>query len=210
MIYIPEIDFVFIHVPKTGGSSIQQNLRRWWEHVQHVGDSQRDQHFTWVKFRSHVLCADRLDSYAIVRNPWDWLHSYYKYILSEPNDSAHKRFHKDHISFERFFDMVEKTNFRNLLGGQRRYVCADDHQVKHIFHYSEINHAWNRMRTALVAYSQKAFGYPIHMDLGLPMVNATGPSADYLNAYSPKLIRDVGYIFREDRRLFNFPDFKSP
>jgi hypothetical protein len=208
MIYIPKVDFVFIHVPKAGGSAIKANLRRWWEHNRYIPSKTYGQHMTWGEFRGHVLDADRLQSYAIVRNPWDWLHSYYRYILSEPRDGAHDRFVKEKTPFAKFVDMVANQNFRSLLAGQRIYV-GQIYQVKYVFHYSQLNHAWNRIRAYLTETSRKAFNYPIHMEKELEEVNCSGPRNDYINDYTPELIEQVGDLYEEDRRLFDFPNFTT-
>src|SRR4051794_17167200 len=67
-------DFVFIHVPKTGGAFIKAIVERNCELV-HRGDDHESARNIPQEFSG-------LPVLAAVRNPWDWYVSWYTYMLS--------------------------------------------------------------------------------------------------------------------------------
>lgn len=72
-IYIPEYNLTFIHVPKTGGSSIQSWLL---ENTKYV-NPKKSVHWTVCKSKQHF--DDIGKTFCVVRNPWDWMVSWYEY-----------------------------------------------------------------------------------------------------------------------------------
>lgn len=64
-------EFVFLHVPKTGGSFIASLLREHCE-VRELGD-----HRSVVELPPEL---ERLPKFAVVRNPWAWYVSYYDFM----------------------------------------------------------------------------------------------------------------------------------
>jgi chondroitin 4-sulfotransferase 11 len=69
-----ELKVIFIHIPRTGGTSIEKALigKNWW----HVDRATK--HLTWNQARQHY--AEYWDEYlkfSVVRNPWDWIVSLY-------------------------------------------------------------------------------------------------------------------------------------
>ena len=116
--------FLFIHIPKTAGTSITNSLAPYadrpqllWEnrllasvgiHVNHIGPWKRR------RFRGHCSANDvyrhlplevyrQLFKFAFVRNPWDLLVSLYNFIPSRPNHRYQKRVAK--MTFAEFVDV---------------------------------------------------------------------------------------------------------
>lgn len=101
-----EKKFLFVHVPKTGGTSVARALDPWVEHPPltkwnkllsrfHL---QRDP--AKVRLRVHGSLADayqalprefadQLYTFAFVRNPWDRLVSEYSFVLARDNHPRH-------------------------------------------------------------------------------------------------------------------------
>jgi hypothetical protein len=107
--------FAFIHVPKTGGTSVARAL---WRHADHTEGYWANRclalvgihvnHYapvTMRKFRPHTPADElrrnlpagtfeRLFTFAFVRNPWDLLVSYYHFLRDAEG-------HGDHVSHRR-------------------------------------------------------------------------------------------------------------
>jgi len=83
---LADVDHVFIHIPKTAGGSIQA-----W-----VGDQYATGHITSVRLREILGDAkwDRMFKFAVVRNPFDRLVSWFHH-------------HRQHIPFSSFQEWVK-------------------------------------------------------------------------------------------------------
>jgi hypothetical protein len=96
--------FVFLHVPKTGGSWVKSTIPDEW---------------CVARLRDHESHSNVPDEYAdlpvlaFVRNPWDWYVSHYSYHLPrEPRDARAELFFANGSSFEAFLrTALFGTNF---------------------------------------------------------------------------------------------------
>lgn len=133
MIWSPVRNFCFVHVPKTGGTAVQQaykehlrfgdvvlaawrkSLDNWYGEVLQVG-----KHSSAAHIAAH-LGVERFGqalSYAIVRDPLERLVSYYKWIQSFEHPGKLERWLRSHRSFE---DFVEPASEQFAL--QADLVC---------------------------------------------------------------------------------------
>ena len=94
-----KLKIIFIHVPRTGGTSIEMALvgKDWWD----VDPDTK--HIDWVKAKE--VYAEYWNDYlkfSVVRNPWDWLASLYSShrrggdkswseFIASPNLSGHEQ-----------------------------------------------------------------------------------------------------------------------
>ena len=72
-IHIPEHNLTFIHIPKTGGSSIQSWLL---ENTKCV-NPKKSVHWTVSKTKQYFDNVGK--TFCVVRNPWDWMVSWFEY-----------------------------------------------------------------------------------------------------------------------------------
>lgn len=110
MIVSQKKQFVFVHIYKTGGTSVKRVLRRhampFWHElgnslfkrmgIPQFGPSNpvpkgNPDHLTASELIKHrgIEHWDRLFSFAFVRNPWDWELSHYRHICRQKSHSDH-------------------------------------------------------------------------------------------------------------------------
>lgn len=112
--------FVFVHIPKTGGTSIRAALQRYHPFDQAMGNgrmqSLRDQYqakldaagifsHSAIRVAPLVLSQESLDTFykfAVIRNSWEWVVSLYVYIKRFQGHPQHESV-KD-MSFEEYLD----------------------------------------------------------------------------------------------------------
>ncbi len=127
MIYAPDRGFVFIHIGRTGGTSVELTLcrelgidfeetkknpeGRWWKHV-------------WAKQimkRMGVEAWEASFTFAFTRNPYDMILSLYSMYTQYPqytNPASHPRLYHPWNQFENFEDFI-------LSMGARRHEPDD-------------------------------------------------------------------------------------
>jgi len=205
-----EKSFLFIHVPKTGGTSMRAVLQRhahkpqarpanqWLERfgisVNHLLGNYKD-----YRFRTHeridVVAKrmpndvfDRLFKFGFVRNPWDLLPSLYRFILK---NKAHKR--HGIVSKMRFGEFIEYAAAKNI-ADQKRLIAASNGE-----HLLDFVGRFERLAEDYQFVSQQ-----IGLKLSLPHLNRTeGKSlSEYYDAQS---IRTVQKAYRGDLDAFDYP-----
>lgn len=91
MIYCENKKFLFVHVPKTAGTSIRSLLQKSYTNIINGSFVKGDWNYHHAKasdFKKHF--GDKWDNiykFAFVRNPWDWLVSYYHYAMQSQDIS---------------------------------------------------------------------------------------------------------------------------
>lgn len=109
--------FIFVHLYKTGGTSIRRCLEKYDTayKIRHWAKSKlttkpvfnspvADKHATAATIRETVGAElyDQYFSFCFVRNPWAWQVSLYHYILKTPGHAQHQQF----MGFENFDDYI--------------------------------------------------------------------------------------------------------
>src|ERR1700733_7682125 len=168
--------FVFVHVGKNGGNAISDALRRFSSSGYWNGESPQ-KHWPAFKIRDEILLTlwDDFFSFAVVSNPWRWLHSSYHYIQmtkllysDEPLNPGMAQWRQwiatnpdeyttrwleevDRIALKSFENFVidECTDFLNRFpGGQIRKWCLDlngSPLVSHILDYNQLADDWPKL-----------------------------------------------------------------
>lgn len=201
--------FVYVHVPRTAGSSIEQVLRPWaragvnnitgkliyrlrqpslWQHC-HFRHHER---MRSLNMRLPVSLREALYSFAFVRNPFDWLVSLYEYQRQLPSHRRHNKIRA--MDFAAYVDYEIARNRRH----QWPLICDQHKQC---------------LLRAVGRYESLAADFASicsHVGLSapdLPQVN-TSRHRDYRSYYDAALIAQVAAHWHNDLRLFGY-DFES-
>ncbi len=122
--YMHKHKLIFIHIPRTGGTSITRFF---------TDEKIARDHSTWVQYK--LACNWAFENYtkfAVVRNPWDRVASAYKYFKQGGNQKGDLVYKEYVDSFTGFNDFVKNglenlknTNIQMLLP-QTFFICHYD------------------------------------------------------------------------------------
>ena len=202
-------NFLFVHVPKTGGTSVRHALRKYRHNPDifrinqtlacfgiEVNHFSRD--FRKLKFRAHERAdriADvmpdeifqRLFKFAFVRNPWDLIASLYKFIRKTPSHKRHRLVNR--MSFPEFIDFAlfkQLCHQKRLLTDQNGNLLVD---------------FVGRFENLESDFAQVA--RQLQLDAKIPHLNQTNPSA-YQDFYDENLRAKVSSAYRDDIEQFQY------
>uniref|UniRef100_A0A6C0CIJ4 Sulfotransferase domain-containing protein n=1 Tax=viral metagenome TaxID=1070528 RepID=A0A6C0CIJ4_9ZZZZ len=126
--YISHIKLVFIHVPKTGGSFIEQNLKKLAE--QYNEHRNMGSHYTINQYILNTQIPENFNEFiyfGVVRNPYDRIYSAYSMYVrnnwSGFNQITYKKLNKPN-SFESFIKNLYELFKQNKLPWQN---CENSH-----------------------------------------------------------------------------------
>lgn len=133
-------EFIFIHIQRTGGSSLSRLLEEYVDHPQPSGLRRTLRKLPFTRdprkavFSAHATAEqvrrrwpredyERYFKFAIVRNPWSWLVSLHARIGSSQSHRHHQRVSR--MSFPEYVQFEIERDARH----QHRFVCAPDGQL---------------------------------------------------------------------------------
>ena len=213
MIISYERNFLFVHVPKTGGTSIRHALKRYEHDASRylvnrclstcgIGVNYLSRDYCKNRFRAHESASRvaatlpddvfaRLFKFAFVRNPWDILVSMYKFILKT---KAHKR-HRLVRKME-FAEFVEYAVSKRICDQSR--LLTDDQGILLVDYVG-------RFESFSSDYARIASTIGVSPDIAhLNRTNSTG----FQDFYDRKLRSRVETAYRNDIDLFQY-EFES-
>ena len=161
------LNFYFIHIPKTGGTSIYNALEPFMDDVQH-------EHKPRCK-----VDTDKF-TFAIVRNPYNWLGSHFEYVQMIEHHDSHI---KDFNQYVKVFCERVKTQGIDGYCTQTKWAKGCDFIGK----FEEIDEAWE---TILDRIGLDYFP--------LPHINKSKALKDYSYLYNADSIQLVNETFKED------------
>jgi hypothetical protein len=141
MLVSKQHNFIFIHIYKNAGTSITAALRPFalnnlqWMTLFILRKLNISTTFDPHPFPSHITASEIIDevgrekfdsffSFAIVRNPWDWQVSLYKFMLKETNHHQH-----DLVKSFANFDEYIKWRCKEKGGLQKDFIYSDDDEL---------------------------------------------------------------------------------
>jgi len=193
--------FIFIHIYKTAGTSVTYALRPRWINVMHhlIEKINPTTQFGQGSFPIHIKARELIQaigketfdsyfSFAIVRNPWDWQVSLYKYMLIDTYLPQHD-LAKSFGSFDNYirWRCAEEVRF------QKDFICLEDGEllVDFVAKYERLDADF------------KIICSRIGLSASLPKLNVsnTKPYRQFYNEETKELVRRA---YEPDIRLFGY------
>jgi hypothetical protein len=211
-------EFAFIHVPKTGGTSVAHAL---WRHADHADDHWSSRclalvgihvnHYAPVRsrrFRPHTPADilrrnlppglyDSLFTFAFVRNPWDLLVSYYHFLRDAEGHDGHASHRRRRAARLPDFDAYVRYEIARGKISQARMVT--DRRGGLLVDYL------GRYESLTADFAEICRRIGVAASLGRTNTSARG---DYRDYYTPRLAALVRDHFAEDIERFGY-DFAA-
>jgi hypothetical protein len=199
MIVSTEPRFIFIAVPKTGSSSVEQSLSAY----DNAGLSQSFNKHALAMVVEEGLPADVWEcsfKFAFVRDPYEWLYSWYRYRqregLQNPGHKRHK-IYTGNMSFDEFAHcfadeelMLKQSDFIRSPAGELR--------VDFVGRYETLQDDFTKVCEQLGIEAPP-----------LEWVNSSGPAVACRELLSASGKRRVDDYFRQDFEWFGY-EFATP
>lgn len=198
--------FIFIHVWKTGGTSIYESLLPFTEK-----DTQpsffdlllnRKRKPISLDFEKHITGPELIEKidpkiynkyfkFAFVRNPLSWEVSYYHFITQQPNNHPERETIIKLGSFEAFIDWAAEHEMEKH--SQKQFVYSGDKKIVDLIcKYEQFNEDLEQVKSIL--------GFP---KFEIQHVNKSKHD-DYMKYYTPRTEAIVRHVLKEDFKLFNY------
>lgn len=203
MIVAEKPRFVFVHVYKTGGTSVKRALRRYamkpgQEFANFFFKRLGIPQFGPVHYPDHMTAGELINqigqdsfddyfSFGFVRNPWDWQVSMYKYIIRN-------RMHPDHETVKSFRGFTDYLRWRcdGRFRWQRDFVFVEQRQVvDFVGRFENLTNDFEYVCDQL------------QIQRRLPTLNRTR-STDFRKFYTDPLIELVNQTYRPDIDQFGY------
>ena len=195
---------LFIHIPKTAGLSIQEWYRA-----------------TYGKFNKcmhgslkHPIVADinsRIESFCVVRNPYDLVYSWYRYKRQMLEETRH-RDPKELAAWQRGFDYwlqhyFEKVNYTTdkTREGEFNPISPSFTQLSYITNTAGVPDINYVLRFENLQEEFKIIKHISNSEHDLGFKNRTSVSnRDYRQVYTVLSRRIVDSVYEEDLNYFNY------
>lgn len=182
---------VYIHIPKTAGTSIETCLREQNDIQQVVGGHSTCQALMHHKSKE----MSNLFTFTVVRNPFDRLLSAYKYMLKmETNDILGNGDIKECVDFRDFvMNYLNSETISNMhLRPQYEFVVyKGEICVDYWGKYENLDRVW------------KVICKKLGKDISLPWLNKSN-TEHYSSFYDDEMIVKVRRLYQQDFNLFGY------
>lgn len=180
---------IFVHIPRTGGTSIEKQLN---PSLRDGVKSGHSKHMTAKQIYSlHPDAWDKYFKFSFVRNPWDRMVSmYYQGFYNNPKIPTRYYGHKSGHSLEEFIEWWKPTKWEKLL------------QVEY-FDHSEMDFIGRfERRSRDLTYISDQIG--LDLTSSIKLRPSRGRPKDYTKLYTRQAIKTVENRFAEDIEAFGY------
>jgi len=204
MLVSHENKFIFIHIPKTAGSSIQKALTphstscprtrgaRLMSRAGIITNRKsfylpKHERYSYIKRRLGTEEYEKMFSFAFVRNPWDRLVSYYHFVNKTPHHHRNAKLGK--LSFDDFV----KGEVKRMKSYQNRYIYSEEGELQ-----VDFVGRFENLAEDFSFITQK-----IGLDIELPHTNSSKHDS-YQEYFSDELRELVSIHWEKDIKLFDY------
>ena len=180
-------DFIFIHINKTGGTSIINIIGKPFR--KHLTANQVIQHIGQKKWNNAY-------KFTVVRNPWDKVVSQYKFRI-KTNKS---KMTEQRISFKDWVTKVFKEKDSFYYGGRPQMYIPQVEWLKNVEGEIDID---NILRFENITEDYKHMAKLLKINQNLPHLNSTQKS-DYRGFYDEETKLIINKWFKEDIKQFGY------
>jgi hypothetical protein len=190
---LPRFNLVFIHIYKTAGTAIRTALMNEDRGYIEVGDGHSDYKDIFDK-----VDLFRRATFSVVRNPYEWIYSIYKYAYYHESHPFHSFCNSHNFSefVQWFFDNKQELekNLNGKIKSQTDYLSDETGiKVNHILKMENLQTEFNLMFDVL-RYR--------HISLGNE--NTTPYKKDWIKELNNEALNRINYELRNDFKNFNY------
>lgn len=205
--YIEKYNTLFIHIPRTGGTSVERlfGFEGGFETYDESKGMKQD-HSTVSQVKPHLANQwDDLFKFSIVRNPWAKMVSMYLYRLNSPFylknnfewENLHRARYGQNPSYEEWLETLPWTAGLPVrtLGcyNQLDYLMIDGKmQMDFVAKFENLKKDWPKIQKRMKC------------KLKLPHINKSKKSYDYRDFYNDKTKKIVENRFEKDIEYFGY------
>ena len=202
--------FIFLHNPRTGGTSLLRVLEKFTSVVLQTGEHETLNDTHEVMLRKSKIWDDYF-KFSIVRNPWDRLYSAFKYLQAGGSNFTDTRvgnifvqpYAGDFNAFVENYDCWYKRPCH--------FIQYKHGMSPHLLPQSEFLTLDNSLAVDIVCrfenYEQEVtellHNLGINID-ALPKLNSSDPVEDYRLAFTDKSMAIVSELYADDIELFGY------
>jgi hypothetical protein len=177
---------IIVHIPKTGGTSIENALKMSKSHGRHLmGVVGRTKYKVWNEYYK----------FSFVRNPWDRMVSIFHYykLGKEPENKPIRDILKD-VDFNQFITNISKHSWlKELLVPQKAWITDENGEILVDF----VGRFENYKEDSEKVLAKLGVDKPIPHD-------RKSERGDYKSYYNDNTIEIVRELFKEDIEFFNY------
>ena len=198
-------NFIFVHIYKNAGTSITNALSPFalsqWQGIVHkaLKKARLSSPFKPQPFHAHIKASEIIESigrekfnsyfsFAIVRNPWDWQVSLYKYMLKNETHHQHEL-----VTKLGGFDEYIKWSCENKVRYQKDFIYDNNNELL-------VNYV-GRFESLGADFEQICSRIGVAASLPKLNVSNTKPYQEFYNEKTRELVRRT---FNPDIELFEY------
>lgn len=187
---VPDTDWAFIHITKTGGTSIRRYLK-----MPELSNATGKKHMGYDEMRKmiHPQRFSELRFFAVVREPFDRIRSYWQYLMRERTEAG-----EDTAPFDKFLQQKliqeRRGNIQRLQSDYLKEQGAFQDHV-HLLRFENLESEFKAFAKSNEMKTLETF----------PHQNSSFVPERFNGDYTPAMRDLVREFFQEDFERFGYP-----